>query len=263
MLCYVTRLLEAFRMPAALLLVSFSLPPAEGQTWEDLLTKTPIGLGETLVIGFMGGRNQWDNEERSPRKLALRLRSLRVRGLHVETLANHRRPLAVELIHRTFDRDRNGVVDSQEGACARIVVYGLSFGGAATVKLARDLHKLNIPVLLTIQIDSVGRGDGVIPPNVRRTANFYQKNGIVLRGEGPIRAEDPERTMIVVDCRVDYSKRKIDISHVNWFKKLMRVAHTYISYDPEVWSRVERLVLEESGSPLNAAGIIRPPCPPS
>ena len=69
--------------------------------------------------------------------------------------------------------------------------------------------------------------------------------------------------MIVVDCRVDYSKRKIDISHVNWFKKLMRVAHTYISYDPEVWSRVERLVLEESGSPLNAAGIIRPPCPPS
>ena len=54
MLCYVTRLLEAFRMPAALLLVSFSLPPAEGQTWEDLLTKTPIGLGETLVIGFLG-----------------------------------------------------------------------------------------------------------------------------------------------------------------------------------------------------------------
>ena len=263
MLCYVTRLLEAFRVPAALLLVSFSLPPAEGQTWEDFLTQTPIGLGETLVIGFLGGRESWDNEERSPRKLALRLRSLRVHGLHVETLENDRRPLAVELIHRAFDRDRNGVVDSQEGASARIVVYGLSFGGAATVKLARDLHNLNIPVLLTIQIDSVGRGDGVIPPNVRRTANFYQKNGIVIRGEGPIRAEDPERTMIVVDCRVDYSKRKIDISHINWFKKLMRVAHTYISYDPEVWSRVERLILEESGNRLNAAALIRPPCPPS
>ena len=263
MLCYVTRLLEAFRVPAALLLVSFSLPPAEGQTWEDFLTKTPIGLGETLVIGFMGGRESWDNEERSPRKLALRLRSLRVRGLHVETLANHRRPLAVELIHRAFDRDRNGVVGSQERASARIVVYGLSFGGAATVKLARDLHNLNIPVLLTIQIDSVGWGDGVIPPNVRRTANFYQKNGIVIRGEGPIRAEDPGQTMIVADCRVDYSKRKIDISHVNWFKKLMRVAHSYISYDPEVWSRVQRLILEESGSRLNAAAMIRPPCPPS
>ena len=263
MLCYVTRLLEAFRMPAVLLLVSFSLPPAEGQTWEDFLTKTPIGLGETLVIGFLGGREAWDNEERSPRKLALRLRSPRVRGLHVETLENDRRPLAVELIRRAFDRDRNGVVDSQERASARIVVYGLSFGGAATVKLARDLHKLNIPVLLTIQIDSVGWGDSVIPPNVRRTANFYQKNGIVIRGEGPIRAEDPERTMIVADCRVDYSKRKIDISHVNWFKKLMRVAHSYISYDPEVWSRVEQLILGEAGNPLNAAGIMRPPCPPS
>ena len=32
----------------------------------------------------------------------------------------------------------------------------------------------NIPVLPTIQIDSVGRGDAVIPPNARWAANFHQ-----------------------------------------------------------------------------------------
>ncbi len=235
---------------------------ARGQTWDDFITKTPIGENETLVVGFMGGREAWDNEKRSPRKLALKLRSPRVPGLHVETLANRRRPLAAELIRRAFDRDRNGLVDARERAQAHVVIYGLSFGGAATVKLARDLHGLDIPVLLTVQIDSVGRADGVIPPNVRRAANFYQKNGIVIRGEGPIRAEDDAHTTILVDCRVNYDERKIDVSHVNWFKKLMRTAHTYISYDPEVWSRVEQLILVESGFPPDDTAMIRPPCPP-
>ena len=257
----VTRLVDTVRLPAALLLVSCFLSSARGQTWDDFITKTPIGPGETLVVGFMGGREPWDNEERSVRKLALKLRSRRVPGLHFETLENRRRPLAVELVKRAFDRDQDGLVDASERAQARIVVYGLSFGGAAVAKLAQDLHALDFPVLLTVQVDSVGRGDDVIPPNVRRAANFYQKNGIVIQGEGPIRAADPERTTIVADCRVSYDKRKIDISHVNWFKKLMRVAHSYISYDPEVWSRVEQLVLQESAAPPSAAAMIQAPCP--
>ena len=167
----------------------------------------------------------------------------------------------MELVKRAFDRDQNGLVDASERAQARVVIYGVSFGGAAVVKFARDLHALDISVLLTVQVDSVGRGDGLIPPNVRRAANFYQQNGTVIRGEGPIRAEDPERTTILADCRVNYDKRKVDISHVNWFKKLGRVAHTYISYDPEVWSRVERLILQESAAPRNDTEIDRQPCP--
>ena len=258
---YVARLPRPRLAPAGLLLVSCFLSSARGQVWDDFITKTPIGPGETLVVGFMGGREPWDNEKRSARKLALKLRSRRVPGLHVETLQNRRRPLALDLIKRAFDRDQDGLFDASERAQARVVIYGVSFGGAAAAKFARDLHALDIPVLLTVQIDSVGRGDDVIPPNVRRAANLYQKNGIVIRGEGPIRAEDPARTTIVADCRVSYDKRTIDISHVNWFKKLMRVAHSYISYDPEVWSRVEQLVLQESAAPPSAAAMIQPPCP--
>ncbi len=257
----VTRLTKLFPALAGLLLVSCFLSSARGQVWDDFITKTPIGPGETLLVGFMGGREPWDNQKRSVRKLALKLRSRRVPGLHVETLQNRRRPLAVELVKRAFDRDQDGLVDASERARARIVIYGVSFGGAATAKFARDLHALDIPVLLTVQVDSVGRGDGVIPPNVRRAANFYQKNGNVLRGEGPIRAADPEQTTILADCRVNYDKRKVDISHVNWFKKLMRVAHSYISYDPQVWSRVERLILQESAVPPSTAAMIQPPCP--
>ena len=293
---YQTRL-PARCLAATLALAGVFVPRLHGQTWEDFRTPTPIGPDGTLVIGFLGGRERWDNDERSPRKLALKLRSRQMPGLHtetlpnrthtrqvpglqaetsanrdqaqqiptlhVETLANRKRALAVTLVERAFDRDQDGVLDAGERGSARIVIYGLSFGGAATVKLARDLSERNIPVLLTIQIDSVGRDDAVIPPNVRRAANFYQTNGFVIRGEGPIRAEDLKRTTIIADCRMDYSDRKIDISHVDWFKKLGRVAHSYISYDPQVWTRVEELILGEvsraSGDPPNLAE----PCPPS
>ena len=259
---YQTRL-PARCLAATLALAGVFVPRLHGQTWEDFRTPTPIGPDDTLVIGFLGGRERWDNDERSPRKLALKLRSRRIPGLHVETLANRERALAVNLIERAFDRNQDGVLDPREGASARIVIYGLSFGGAATVKLARDLSERNIPVLLTIQIDSVGREDAVIPPNVRQAANFYQTNGLVISGEGPIRAEDPKRTTIIADCRMDYSKRKIDISHVNWFKKLGRVAHSYISYDPRVWTRVEELILGEVSRDLGDAPNLAEPCPPS
>ena len=259
---YPTRL-PARCLAAALTLAGVLALPLHGQTWEDFRTPTPIGSGDTLVIGFLGGRERWDNDERSPRKLALKLRSRQIPGLHAETLANRKRALAVTLVERAFDRDQDGVLDAGERGSARIVIYGLSFGGAATVKLARDLSERNIPVLLTIQIDSVGWDDAVVPPNVRRAANFYQTNGFVIRGEGPIRAQDPKRTSIIADCRMDYSKRKIDISHVDWFKKLGRVAHSYISYDPQVWTRVEELILGEAGRASGDPSKIVAPCPPS
>jgi hypothetical protein len=38
-----------------------------------------------LIIGFMGGREAWDNHQRGVRKLALKLRSMNLPGVHVET----------------------------------------------------------------------------------------------------------------------------------------------------------------------------------
>ena len=64
------------RCPAAtVVLVSVLVLRLDGQNWEDFRTPTPIGLDDTLVIGFLGGRERWDNDKRSPRRLALQLRS--------------------------------------------------------------------------------------------------------------------------------------------------------------------------------------------
>jgi hypothetical protein len=217
---------------------------AQGQRYHNFTTKTPLEDEHVLIIGFMGGRESWDNQKRGVRKLALKLRDMNLRGVHIETVENNKRPLAIELIRNAFDRNRDGRLDEGERAKARLIVYGQSFGGAAVVKLARQLDEMGVPVLLTVQVDSVGRGDKMIPPNVARAANLFQRNGVIIRGEREIRPEDPNRTTIVGNFEFDYSKKKIDLSEVSWLKKLFRSAHTKMDHDPEVWGLVEKMILD-------------------
>jgi hypothetical protein len=200
-----------------------------------------------LIIGFLGGREPWDNDKRPVRKLALKLRSLNLPEVYVETVENKKRDLALQLIENAFDRNRDGQFDEQERASARLILYGQSFGGAAVVKLAQQVKQLGIPILLTVQVDSVGRGDQLIPANVKRAANLYQRNGLIIKGEKEIRAEAPDQTLILANTQFDYHNKKIDISEVSWTKKIFRVAHTKMEYDPEVWTKVEELIMNEIG----------------
>ena len=233
-----------FRACVLLLALTAGGVAARAQRYQDFTTPTPLKEGDTLIIGFMGGRESWDNGKRGVRKLALKLRAMNLPGVHVETVENKRRRLAIELIRNAFDRDRDGRLDERERASARLIVYGQSFGGAAVVKLARQLESLGVPVLLTVQVDSVGRGDKVIPPNVRRAANLFQRDGLIIKGEREIRAEDPARTAIVGNFKFDYDGKKVDLSEVSWLKRLFQAAHTKMDHDPEVWALVERLILD-------------------
>ena len=218
---------------------------ARGQRYSDFITRTPLPPRNTLVLGFLGGRQPWDSKTEGTRLLALRLREKALPGVHIETVENRKRKLALVLIRNAFDRDGDGELSAGERQSARLILYGQSFGGAAVVKLARQLRKLDIPVLLTIQIDSVGLGDYLIPPNVRRAANLHQQDGKLIRGEAPIFAEDPEGTEIVGEFQYSYRNRKIDLSGVPWHKKLFRIDHSKMNRDPEVWNKVEELILAE------------------
>ena len=215
-----------------------------GQRYRDFTTPTPLPQGQILIIGIMGGREPWNNDARNVRKLALKLRSMNDPETCVETVENKKRSLAVELINNAFDRNRDGKLDERERASIRLILYGQSFGGAAVVKLARQLKKMDVPVLLTVQVDSIGRGDRTIPPNVARAANLFQRNGWFIRGEPEIHAEDPARTTIIGNFKYDYSHKQVDVSRVPFMKKAFRVAHTRMEYDSDVWTKVEELILD-------------------
>ena len=175
---------------------------------------------------------------------ALKLRSIKDPLVYAETLENKKRGLAIELIRKAFDRNGDGELNEQERTSVRLILYGQSFGGAATVKLARQLKTMSVPVLLTVQIDSVGRGDKIIPSNVAPAANLFQRNGLFIRGEPQIIPEDPVKTTIVGNFEFDYTKKRIDISQVPWHKRVFRVAHNRIEHDSDVWAKVEELILD-------------------
>src|SRR5436853_6100992 len=108
---------------------------------------------------------------------------------------------------------------------------------------------MKIAVLLTVQVDSVGRGDDLIPANVMRAANLFQRNGWIIKGERNIRAEEPDKTKILSNQEFDYRNKQIEISEVAWWKKIFRVAHTKMDHDPAVWERVEKLIMDVVSTP--------------
>ncbi len=165
-------------------------------------------------------------------------------GVYVEVLENRRREKAHAEIVRLVDIDRDGTLSAEEKQNARIILYGHSWGASAAVTLARELGREGIPVLLTVQVDSVakrGENDRVIPANVSEAANFYQPNGFV-HGQPRIRAADPARTHIIGNFRFDYKTTPIDCKQYPWYDRLFMKSHIEIECDPKVWTQVESLI---------------------
>jgi len=226
--------------------VSFAGPmAAHAQRYSDFTIPRPLPPNSYLVIGMLGGVERWNADSRPVRQLALEVRKRNLPNVYVETLEHVHKGLALKLIRAALDRNSDGKLDDQERASARIILYGHSMGAASVVSLARKLNNLNIPVLLTLQVDSIGRGAGTIPPNVARTANFYQRNSLLLHGRGEIRAQDPGKTTILGNFRYDYSQRDVDLSKVSIPERIAGGSHTKMEFDPEVWSAVEKLILAE------------------
>lgn len=213
-----------------------------GQRLSDMTTPTPLPVGATLVIGFLGGFERWDDDHRSIRQLTIRLRQSP--GVYAESISNHDRPVAVKLIRRALDTNRNGRLDAEERARARVILYGQSWGGAAAIATARDLEKLGIPVLLTVQVDSVGIHDQVIPANVQAAVNYYQHDPLTIQGRNEIRAANPARTQILGNFEGSYIRRSIDESDASWARRTLGGSHAKMELDPAVWSQVERYILD-------------------
>jgi hypothetical protein len=220
-----------------------STPPAA----EPTQTKaSPI-----LVIGFVGGFVKHDNVVHSEVQLAARLRQEYTSGVQVEVFENHRREKAHEEILRSLDTNKDGSLSPEEKQQARIIIYGHSWGASETVTLARELEKDGIPVLLTIQVDSVSKSrqnDETIPANVSQAANFYQPDGF-LRGRPEIRPADAARTQIIGNFRFDYKVLPVSCPLYPWFDRIFMKSHIEIECDPRVWNQVESLIRAKLPSP--------------
>lgn len=204
----------------------------------------PTANVSTIVIGFAGGFVRHNNPHHGPVQLAERIQQNLPRDTYVRVFENRHRKAAYKTILRLLDRDHDGVLTDEEKAQARIILFGHSWGASAAVLLARELDRVGVPVLLTVQVDSVAKlwqHDGVIPDNVAAAVNFYQPHGLV-HGRALIRAADPAKTEILGNYRFDYSQAPIRCEGTTWFDRTFTGSHIESNCDPHIWSQVESLI---------------------
>jgi len=197
-----------------------------------------------IVVGFVGGFIRHDNLVHSEVQLAARLRKDYPSGVIVETFESYRGEAARQKIHSLLDTNHDGYLTPAEKQNARIILYGHSWGASEAVTVARELGKDGIPVLLTVQIDSVAKfyqNDTIIPVNVAQAANFYQPDGLV-HGQSAIRAADPTHTKIIGNFKFRYKANAYACNEYPWYDRIFVKAHTQIECDPEVWKQAEALV---------------------
>lgn len=213
--------------------------------------------GTTIVIGFVGGFVHHDDIRHMEVQLAKRLRAECPGDIRAEIFENRHKEQAHRAILKWLDSDRDGTLSDAEKNCARIILYGHSWGGSAVISLARELQRESIPVLLTIQVDSIekhGQADRVIPANVARAINFYQTHR-PLHGRTQIIAADPTRTEILGNFRVDYTKEPKQCAAYPWFPRHFFKGHIAIECDPRVWSQIEALINAELSTPANQRSV--------
>jgi len=224
---------------------------AEQETARARAEAGPLPAAPAIVIGFVGGYVSHDNVVHSVVQVAAQLRKDYPVGVYVAVYENHRREEAHREILRLLDTNQDGKLSDNEKKDARIVIYGHSWGASESVGLAQELESDGIPVLLTIQVDSVskrGQNDGLIPANVRQAVNFYQREGF-LHGRSEIHAADPARTQILANDRFDYREHPVACPEYPWYARVFMKAHTEIECDPNVWNRVESLIRQNLPAP--------------
>ena len=197
-----------------------------------------------IVIGLVGGYVSHDNLIHSEVSLAADLAKEYPTGVYVAAFENHRGKEAYKQILKLLDTNQDGKLSAEEKQQARIILYGHSWGASEAVSLARHLGQDGIPVLLTIQVDSVakkGQDDALIPANVAEAVNFYQTDGY-LKGRAKIRAADPARTQIIGNFQSHYKESPLACKKYPWWDHIFAKAHTQIECDPAVWNKVEALI---------------------
>jgi pimeloyl-ACP methyl ester carboxylesterase len=235
-----------------LFLVLLFLPLAIFSFGEQLThAATDSESAPAIVIGFVGGFVSPNDVVHSEVELANRVRR-EYPSVYVQVFDNRHVGEAFKKIVELLDTRHTGRLTDDEQKTARIIIYGHSWGAAAAVKLARQLGAAGIPVLLTVQVDSVAKfheDDFSIPSNVKAAANFYQPYGR-LHGRAEIRAADPSRTSIIGNYRFDYKTKPVDCyGDYPWWDRHLTKAHTEIECDPQVWNQVESLIRSSLAAP--------------
>lgn len=205
-----------------------------------------------IVVGLLGGFVPHDDPHHPEIQMIRGLRKEYPKRVYFGLFENRKVGEAYKTILNRLGAKEDGTLSVDEKRRARIVLFGHSWGASAVVALSRRLEREGIPVMLTVQVDSVARpfqNDRVIPPNVLQAANFYQTHGLI-HGRSRIAPADPSRTTILGNFRWEYKEEPTECHDFSWYARFFTKGHIAIECDPKVWSQVETLLRRHLPNPV-------------
>lgn len=225
---------------------------------DTVISRANPAAANFIVIGFVGGFVSHNDPHHGPVQLARRIRSNVPANTYVRVFENRHRKQAYNTVIALLDANHDGMLSPEEKSAAHLVLFGHSWGASAAVLLARDLRARGVPVLLTIQVDSVAKfwqNDSVVPDNVYEAINFFQTQGFI-HGRRQIAAADPAKTEILGNFLMDYKTNPIPCPEASWWYRHLAPGHMQSECDPHLWSRIETLVTQRvTPSPTDAVVI--------
>jgi hypothetical protein len=196
-----------------------------------------------IIVGFVGGFVSVKDTKHPEVQFAAYLRD-RYPSIHAEVFGNHQGRKALHDVERLLDTNHDGALSSLEKDHATIIIYGQSWGATETAAFARQLGQMEIPVALTIQIDTIGKPlhkASEISPNVASAINFFQTRGF-LHGKPEIAAADPVHTKVLGNIRLSYQDRRINCDNYSWYARTFNKPHHEIENDLRLWDELASLI---------------------
>ena len=228
----------------AMALVAPAIAPGQEVVFPaDRSPVTTRAARNVIIIGFVGGFVSRKDTKHPEVQFAAYLRD-RYPLIHADVFGNHHGDKALHELVRLLDTDHDGVLSTSEKERSTIIIYGHSWGATETVAFARQLGQMDIPVALTVQIDTIakpGHRASPISPNVASAINFYQTAG-PLHGAPEIVAFDPARTTVLGNIKMTYENRPINCDNYSWYSRTLNKPHHEIENDFRVWDEVASLI---------------------
>ena len=201
-------------------------------------------ISPVIVVGFLGGFVAHDEPHHPEVQLIRDLHQEYPEHVYFGLFENCKVGEAYRSILNQLGAKENQELSDAEKRRAHILLFGHSWGASAVIALSRKLERKGIPVMLTIQVDSVAKpfqNDRVIPANVFEAANFYQTRGLI-HGRSKITSADPSRTTILGNFHWQYKEEPTECRDFSWYARFFTKSHIEIECDPKVWSQVKTLL---------------------
>ncbi len=179
--------------------ISSAPPAADSQDQRDDPYDSSCGI---IYLGIVGALETPNNKRSGVVQIRDILRGPAYRDVCARSFSPYDWMAGLHWLLKHFPVHGGRLTDEELERAPKVILVGHSAGGWAVLGVARNLRRKNIPVELSLQVDSVGITDHTVPKNVKIAAIFHARDILMFLTTKSLRLEDPSRTKIVANVLV-------------------------------------------------------------